>query len=113
MGMRKMVRCHDCGVEEGQLHKPGCDMEICPLCGGQLIGCDCKYEYYKQLPYRIPWVRVPNLCRLCGEVDPEFFKVSDAEWKRYVPPNLQNEVLCKACYERLKQLFPKGWRNVE
>jgi len=33
--------CDDCGVKEGQLHIPGCDMEPCPSCGGQLISCDC------------------------------------------------------------------------
>jgi len=34
-------RCHDCGAKEGHLHHPGCDMERCPKCGGQAIGCDC------------------------------------------------------------------------
>lgn len=36
-------RCHDCGVLEGELHRPGCDMEFCPFCGGQLITCPCWY----------------------------------------------------------------------
>lgn len=36
--------CHDCGVEEGELHEMGCDMERCPFCGRQLISCDCCYE---------------------------------------------------------------------
>jgi hypothetical protein len=37
-------RCHDCNVETGGYHHPGCDMERCPLCGGQLISCGCLEE---------------------------------------------------------------------
>jgi hypothetical protein len=34
-------RCHDCNVSGGGYHHPGCDMEECPRCGGQLISCGC------------------------------------------------------------------------
>lgn len=37
-------QCHDCGVSVGNYHHPGCDMEICPQCGGQLISCGCLDE---------------------------------------------------------------------
>ena len=38
-------RCHDCNAKEGNYHHPGCDTEVCPICGEQAIGCDCDYEY--------------------------------------------------------------------
>lgn len=36
--------CHDCGVTELRYHHPGCDMEICPECMGQLISCPCEVD---------------------------------------------------------------------
>jgi hypothetical protein len=36
--------CHDCRVVKGQFHVPSCDVESCPACGGQAIGCDCQYD---------------------------------------------------------------------
>lgn len=35
------ARCHDCGIEQGGYHHEGCDMEPCPVCGEQFLGCDC------------------------------------------------------------------------
>lgn len=39
-------RCHDCSIMNGfpNYHHPGCDMERCPICGGQAISCDCAYD---------------------------------------------------------------------
>ena len=37
-------RCGDCKIADGGIHHPGCDMERCPACGGQLISCGCLSE---------------------------------------------------------------------
>lgn len=36
--------CHDCGAPLWSYHHPGCDMERCPRCKGQLISCGCQDE---------------------------------------------------------------------
>lgn len=36
-------RCGDCGAWRGEVHHHGCDVELCPRCGGQLITCGCLW----------------------------------------------------------------------
>lgn len=36
--------CHDCKVQPGGRHHPGCDNEKCPRCHSQLISCGCLDE---------------------------------------------------------------------
>jgi hypothetical protein len=121
--------CHDCYVQEGNIHKLNCDMEDCPFCGQQFIGCGCKYKLTEEKDdicdevrekkwtkilkktHRIPYVVIPNICRLCGELWPDTFRIEDNEWQKYIIPNLQKEILCRSCYNKMVKLFPKGWEN--
>jgi len=34
--------CYDCGCKEGDIHDYGCDMEECPVCHSQFMGCSEK-----------------------------------------------------------------------
>ena len=47
--------CPDCGAEAGELHMLGCDVERCPQCGLQLIGCGCFEDARGRIPHRLPW----------------------------------------------------------
>lgn len=54
--VEEKLKCHNCDVVAGQLHIPGCDWEICPTCGGQMLRCDCKeksgfFFHMKRIPY--------------------------------------------------------------
>lgn len=138
--MTEITKCHDCGIQEGQIHEYGCDMEYCPFCGNQLISCFCSYKilglvdekkYCSSSSYlppsiytcgltkeledkwttilvekgRIPYVVYPVICAKCGKLWPEFFSVSDKEWKKYIQINMRNTVLCWECYQSIKLLF--------
>ena len=36
--------CPDCRVLKGEFHVPSCKFEECPVCGGELLCCDCFFE---------------------------------------------------------------------
>lgn len=36
--------CPDCAVKIGQLHMGSCDVEPCPVCGGQYFSCGCRTD---------------------------------------------------------------------
>ena len=50
--------CGDCGVQPGEYHEIGCDVEQCPACGGRLTsGCCICICCQESMPNeeRIPW----------------------------------------------------------
>lgn len=138
--------CGDCGIEEGNYHIPGCDIERCPFCLGQLISCDCCYEmlnlfdrkkyddstaflppviYQKGLTRKqmlqwneilrakglIPFIRYPIFCIKCGALWPEFFRVPDEEWRRYIQLDKQSEVICRECYDYIKDAINNAYQS--
>lgn len=122
--------CHDCDCQEGQFHSPGCDMEQCPFCGGQLISCDCACrilgidhsegtrawhhgltpeqdrEWAEKLAEkgRVPYIRWPNLCAYCGELWPEMFVVPDDEWKKFIQADMRDKMICRPCYDWIREV---------
>lgn len=38
----KTGRCADCGAVSGHYHHVGCDLARCPICGNQLLSCNCS-----------------------------------------------------------------------
>lgn len=48
MGVEPGERCHDCNALYGYYHHLGCDSESCPVCGEQLLSCDCDMTEIKK-----------------------------------------------------------------
>jgi len=57
--------CHDCGATFGEVHEGGCDVDICPFCGVQMLQDECKYLYFGIEPdtmeQRFPWIYANGL----------------------------------------------------
>ncbi|MCP4338769.1 MAG: hypothetical protein GY799_07745 [Desulfobulbaceae bacterium] len=45
--------CPDCAVEPGEYHTFYCDIETCPICDWQLLGCKCEGEYWIQKDHNL------------------------------------------------------------
>lgn len=105
------VLCPDCNTPEGTLHKffPYCDQEICPLCLDQLLACPhvARPEDVEKAG-RIPFLYFPSLCAKCGTIDPDFFRVTDKEWRTIIPKPYWDLVLCRSCYDALAALQVSG-----
>ena len=49
VGIPDKTRCDDCGAVKGGFHHWGCDVERCPVCGRQLLSCDCEDVYIEMV----------------------------------------------------------------
>jgi hypothetical protein len=54
---------------------------------------------------RVPYIDYPNVCAKCGALQPEFFRVPDAEWQRYIQIDMRNMVICRSCFDNIKRLI--------
>lgn len=55
----KKIHCLECGTPEGELHEWGCDIELCPFCGGQLSNCLCQ-KWDEEKNTLVNWDRRPQ-----------------------------------------------------
>lgn len=99
-------RCHDCGIREGELHKPGCDMERCPFCGGQLLGCSCRYTKLGYThDYNASFCGLPPEVYLHGPSDEEedrFQKMCDEHGRI---PYIMLPNMCGRCGKLWPEMF--------
>jgi hypothetical protein len=53
----------------------------------------------------VPYIRCGGyICALCGSRDDAFFMVPDEEWEQQIPKELQEEIICKSCYENIDSI---------
>ena len=97
--------CPDCNAALGEKHEDGCDVERCPHCGGQALGC---VGFNPNDPRREPWTG-----KWPGEADCErfgFFVTGD----RSLPDinRLFAECIWNAERQRWEQPTRWGMRDV-
>ena len=64
-----------------------------------------KYIRILQKKGRIPHIFYPICCRRCLVVAPKFFHADD--WLKVIPKEFQDKILCKRCYNKIKEWMNK------
>ena len=61
----ELHNCPDCDVKPGEKHDFGCDVERCPVCGGQLTTCKCVgLDCAERMAWTGEWPGVADCQRL-------------------------------------------------
>jgi hypothetical protein len=69
---------------------------------------EAEWERMLNQKGRIPYIQYPNLCGRCGELYPDFFRVSDEEWQHYIQPDKQKDIICRRCYLYIKSTIDEA-----
>jgi len=51
------------------------------------------------------------VCRMCGEHDGIAVNIGKTYGAKYLVPVLNKGAICSACFDRMRKLFPNGWKN--
>ena len=114
-------KCVDCSVEEGQLHKWGCESEMCPFCGGQRISCSC-YDDLMDLIFLRPVEGIVDRftdaekqrwIELIGDMGPKWKEVLDSPFETIdmmedTPPDWCNTYEQFEAFKQIKKTFDEA-----
>ena len=70
-----------------------------------------RWETVLNAKGRIPFIDDPIVCAKCGSLWPEFFRVADEEWARYIQLDMRHSVLCRPCFEHIKRAIESACGN--
>ena len=63
---------------------------------------EAQWKQALAIKQRIPWINYPVICQRCGALWPKFFHVSDVEWNLYIEPAMRLAVICRSCFDEIK-----------